>query len=192
MSSHRALGPRRMNPVRTVLGLAIVVVGGVIGAGCDNDKGLVPTVLSFSPQQVQIDRMGQPLVEVAFILSGLMSSFKLGDPTTDSQAYRPTSLQSVQQLRTQVNGVVGFPSEDSPGVTPDTAVDTVLPDVITIDFSRPIAFPNGRNLQDDVADYQLGLLLNRGQVLNGGAGFPDGVSNDSIFLATFPYVGTPH
>jgi hypothetical protein len=64
-------------------------------------------------------------------------------------------------------------------------------------------FPNGRRLADDVVDIELrAFAQGYGTFLNGLLGLPnkspnnllgDGVDgNDVPFLATFPYVGTPH
>jgi hypothetical protein len=64
-------------------------------------------------------------------------------------------------------------------------------------------FPNGRRLADDVTDIELRALLEGyGPTLNLVLGVPnrspnniigDGVDeNDTAFLATFPFVGTPH
>ena len=65
----------------------------------------------------------------------------------------------------------------------------LIPDVVTIDFSQPLAFPNGRRLTDDVVDTAVGIVLNRG----GGAGVPDAVGgNDGAFGSTFPYLAAPH
>lgn len=55
------------------------------------------------------------------------------------------------------------------------------PDVIIFDTSRPAAFPNGRNLTDDVVD-----LLGR----QDGPPFPS--ANDVPFLLEFPYLAPPH
>ena len=75
----------------------------------------------------------------------------------------------------------------------DVLATVLIPDVVTIDFSAPVAFPNGRTLEDDVIDAALGLVLNRGDVLGGGAGVGDGVaSNDVPFESTFPYLAPPH
>lgn len=55
------------------------------------------------------------------------------------------------------------------------------PDVIIFDTSRPAAFPNGRDLTDDVVD-----LLGRPDQ----APFPS--TNDLPFLVQFPYLAPPH
>ena len=65
----------------------------------------------------------------------------------------------------------------------------LIPDIVTIDFSATVAFPNGRQLTDDVIDAALGIVLNRG----GAAGVSDAVDrNDKPFLSTFPYLAAPH
>jgi hypothetical protein len=64
-------------------------------------------------------------------------------------------------------------------------------------------FPNGRRLEDDVTDIELRAVADGyGSFLNTNFGLPnlspnntvgDGVNeNDMPFLASFPYVGTPH
>jgi hypothetical protein len=64
-------------------------------------------------------------------------------------------------------------------------------------------FPNGRRLEDDVTDIELRALADGyGSLLNGLLGLPNNSPNDQIgdgvnendvpFLATFPYVATPH
>jgi hypothetical protein len=61
----------------------------------------------------------------------------------------------------------------------------IPPDVIILDPSRLIAFPNGRELADDVVD-----LVGDARVLGNDAPFPS--QNDVPFLAAFPYLAPPH
>lgn len=60
----------------------------------------------------------------------------------------------------------------------------VVPDVMIFDTSLPAAYPNGRELTDDVVD-----LVGDPRVLGNDAPFPD--QNDVPFLATFPYLAPP-
>jgi hypothetical protein len=55
------------------------------------------------------------------------------------------------------------------------------PDVVIFDTSRPAAFPNGRDLADDVVD-----LIGR----QDGPPYPS--TNDVPFLTQFPYLAPPH
>jgi hypothetical protein len=58
--------------------------------------------------------------------------------------------------------------------------------VLTIDTSSSDGFLNGRRLQDDVIDAELGLVTN-------GALTSDCVdSNDAVFSTTFPYLAPAH
>ena len=61
----------------------------------------------------------------------------------------------------------------------------LVPDVIILDPLRPIAFPNGRELADDVVD-----LVGDSRLLDTDAPFPS--ANDKPFLADFPYLAPPH
>jgi hypothetical protein len=61
----------------------------------------------------------------------------------------------------------------------------VPPDVVILDPSRPVAFPNGRELVDDVVD-----LVGDARILTTDAPFPS--QNDVPFLTAFPYLAPPH
>ena len=162
-----------------VLGVYVLIVAMVLGSCSDNDSTLV-----------QFERTGLPAVNAAVIPVGMKDAFNQGTPATDAQ-FLATAEATITGLRNAVNAVVGFPAEDVPGVTAAQVAAVLIPDVITVDFSQPLNFPNGRALEDDVIDVALGLVLNRGNVLGGGPGVSDGIANDSIFLPTFPYLGVP-
>ncbi len=61
----------------------------------------------------------------------------------------------------------------------------VPPDVVIFDTTLPAAFPNGRELVDDVVD-----LVGDPRPLNNDDPFPD--ENDIPFLDVFPYLAPPH
>lgn len=61
----------------------------------------------------------------------------------------------------------------------------VVPDVIILNPAAPVAFPNGRELTDDVVD-----LAPDPRVLGNDAPFP--TTNDVPFLDEFPYLAPPH
>lgn len=60
----------------------------------------------------------------------------------------------------------------------------VVPDVMIYDTSKPAAFPNGRELTDDVVD-----LVGEPSILANDAPFPS--TNDVPFLTVFPYLAPP-
>lgn len=61
----------------------------------------------------------------------------------------------------------------------------LAPDVILFDVLRPAAFPNGRDLTDDVVD-----LVGDPRPLSNDDPFP--AENDVPFLDEFPYLAEPH
>src|SRR4051812_4476227 len=79
--------------------------------------------------------------------------------------------------------------EHTGGYTPQEATrvaQTLLPDVLRYDPSRPARFPdNGRALLDDVMDGFIAILTN-GKVTG------DGVHAHSDLLDAFPFLGPPH
>ena len=153
------------------------------GSGGDNNTA----------NRTQRDRMGLAAVNTALVDSANKDGFNAGDPSTDVMDFRQLHIDQINGLRAAVGSVAGFPAEDAPGVSPEALVDLLVsPDVIRIDLSAPVGFPNGRRLTDDVIDPTLGLVLNRGNVLGGGAGVGDAISDDSTPLATFPYAGNPN
>ena len=164
-----------------VLGVFVAVVSG----GCSDDKAAVV----FS----QVDRMGIPTINTVLIPTTSKNTFNNADPANDIGAYSNIVANTITTLRNAVGGVSGFPAEDSPGIAAANLAAILIPDVVTIDFSNPVTFPNGRRLEDDVVDAAVGLVLNRGNVLGGGAGVSDGINaNDRTFSSTFPYLAPPN
>ncbi|MDZ4279004.1 MAG: DUF4331 family protein, partial [Dehalococcoidia bacterium] len=105
--------------------------------------------------------------------------------------YQATAQGTVEALRMAVDGAFGSPQDGGPlgDLTPEDVAGALIPDVVTIDFSQPVAFPNGRQLEDDVINAALGIVLNRG----GAAGISDAIdANDVAFGSTFPYLAPPH
>lgn len=148
------------------------------------DPGDAP--LAFAPE----DRMAAPLTPNV-VPGPRRNAFNRDVPANDWQQLGADALTSINELREKARSVL--PPEDSPGVPPETAASLFLPNVLTVDFSRPVQFPNGRRPADDTADLTLGLLLNRGDVLGGGPGVGDALdANDVPFLDRFPYLAPPH
>jgi hypothetical protein len=155
--------------------------------GCSDDDGPTTPPVTFT----QFDRMAIPAINTALIPSSQKNAFNAGNPSTDQAAFGATALATINALRAATSTLT--PAEDSPGVTASAVAAIVIPDIVTIDFSQTVAFPNGRRLEDDVIDAELGLILNRGNVLGGGSGVPDDIdANDNAFLSTFPYLAAPN
>lgn len=81
-----------------------------------------------------------------------------------------------------------FPENDMANVHPPGEHASrlgMIPDVMIYDTSQPAAFPNGRELLDDVV-----AIVADPRVVNTCPPLPNG--NDLPFLSTFPYLAAPH
>jgi hypothetical protein len=175
------------NVMAIVIELPVTAVTG----GTAANSGTIKTWVTTS-RAGRVDRMGIPLVAAALFPPGAgRDPFNAGDPTGDVANFTATVVGSVERLRGIADTVFG-PAQTGGALgklTPAQVGAIVLPDVVTIDFSKPVQFPNGRRLQDDVLDATLGIVMNRG----GAAGVSDGINaNDKPFLSAFPYLADPH
>jgi hypothetical protein len=122
---------------------------------------------------VQADRGGLPAQAVFLVGGGDRDAYLAGEPSEDARFV----------------GVFAHALEHAGGYTPEEArrvAETLLPDVLSYDPTRPASFPvNGRKLTDDVADAFLAVLTN-GRVTG------DKVDAHSDLLVEFPYLGPPH
>jgi hypothetical protein len=174
--------------------LAIVIEAPVtaIAGSANANSGTIKTWVSTTRNGSRIDRMGIPAINTALIPSAQKDNFNQGDPINDAANFRATAKTTIDTLRGAVDKLFGpsFPQNGGPlgPLNSDQVAAALIPDVVTIDFSKPLAFPNGRQLSDDVIDTALGLVLNRG----GAKGISDGVNaNDKAFSNTFPYLADP-
>ena len=108
-----------------------------------------------------------------FLVGGERDAYLAGEPAEDARFV----------------AVFAHSLEHSGGYTPEEAkrvAETLLPDMLSYDPTRPASFPgNGRTLTDDAADAFLAVLTN-GKVTG------DKVGAHSDLLAEFPYLGPPH
>ncbi len=118
----------------------------------------------------QIDRMGRPFMNVAFIRD--KDAFNRAEPARDRERF---TAQVVELLKTN-----GRDAEDAR----QTALE-LLPDILEYELSTPARYPNGRTLSDDIIDHQLALITN-GRVTS------DKVGPHQDLLDEFPYLGLPH
>jgi hypothetical protein len=120
----------------------------------------------------QVDRVGRPAINTALIPTGRKEEFNLGTPSGDLASFGGDVEATITALSN---------AENAGNLTP-----VLLPDVLTFNTASGDGFLNGRQLQNDVIDAELGLL-------SAGAVTGDGVNmNDVAFRNSFPYLAAPN
>ncbi len=146
------------------------------------------------------DQMGRPAINTVFnnglvdLNSGQTKNrFNKTPPSEQATAFGGLFRNNIIATLTNINAVLGttgapFNCSDYDPVTAGIIADILLPDVITYDVTTEAVGPlNGRALDDDVIDVELGLTTN-------GCVTSDGENADAHddYLPTFPYLGVPH
>ena len=125
-----------------------------------------------SGKWIQADRGARPS-QAVFLPGERQPDYLAGEPVDDAR-FVPVFAHSL---------------EHTGGYTPDEATraaQTLLPDILLYDSTRPACYPNnGRTLTDDVIDVFLPVLTN-GKVTR------DNVGPHKDLLSDFPYLGEPH
>ena len=174
-----------------------------------------------SDRFVQVSRLGQPLVNEVVIPRGTKDVFNSLEPRQDAAALSFVTDPEVPKLLSLLFNIQSPPAprndlvtiflkgipglNQPPNVTPSEQLrlnlaipPTANPNPLGVLGGDAGGFPNGRRLGDDVVDIALRVMAGATPLtptFNGGinAQLGDGVNgNDVAFLATFPYVATPH
>ena len=150
-------------PITALTGAATSNTG-VIGAWASTTRG-----------GTQVDRMAISAINTALTPGDQKDAFNAGSPATDAAQFQATGEATGDGLRAAVDAVLG-PQDGGPlgDLTSAQVAGALIPDIVTIDFSAPVVFPNGRQLTDDVVDTAVGIVLNRG----GAAGVSDGIDGN--------------
>ena len=124
-----------------------------------------------------VDQMGRPAINTVFNAGADKESFNVTPPSMQDDAGQP--------YRANVSGVLQALGGYDAG-TADFLASVLVPDVITYDTtSGATNILNGRDLDDDVIDAELGIVTQ--------GGIPsDCVGPHGDYLSTFPYLGLPH
>jgi hypothetical protein len=132
-----------------------------------------------------IDRMGRPAIATVLINDGNEDAFNATNPPRD----RARWLGEVKSNLLALSGLDGSPYSDAEA---QGIAEVLIPDILTLDTSSSAGFLNGRRLQDDVIDVELGVVT--GGFFGGSAVLTSDCvdSNDVPFLDTFPYVAPPN
>ncbi|HEY3187221.1 MAG TPA: DUF4331 domain-containing protein [Solirubrobacteraceae bacterium] len=167
--------------------------------------------------EVQVSRLGNPLVNEVIIPLGQKDRFNATQPANDAKNFgkfvvEPELAKVLNTLFPGLNvpeknrtDIVQALLTGIPGLT-QIAKNAPPTDTLKINLGTPPSqnksrfgvlakdtqgFPNGRRLADDVTDIELRVV---GGILKGNAlPLGDGVNrNDVAFRSTFPYVAAPH
>jgi hypothetical protein len=170
-----------------VIELPIVALTGA----ANSNTGVIKAWVSTDSGSGQVDRMAIPAINTALIPDAQKDNFNKGAPATDTTAFQATGKTTIDTLRGAVDGVLNGPVGPQDGgalgnLTSQQVAEALIPDIVTIDFSKPVVFPNGRQLSDDVIDAALSIVLNR------TAGITDAINaNDKAFGGSFPFLADP-
>jgi hypothetical protein len=138
------------------------------------------------------DQMGRPAINTVFNTSLVdpnasttKNKFNKTPPSQQRTALNGQFRKNVVATLTNINAALGTGGTDYTVAQAQGLADFLLPDVLTYDTSKAAGGLNGRDLDDDVIDIELGIVTN-------GAVTSDGVGPHGDYLASFPYLGVPH
>ncbi|MFH8554592.1 DUF4331 family protein [Streptomyces celluloflavus] len=122
---------------------------------------------------VSVDRGAHPSLTAYFNAEEVKDAYNAGEPADDRAAY----LEPWKAVLAHTGGYAPAAAEE--------VLRTVLPDVLRFDRTRPVGYPNGRTLTDDVTDARLAMV-------SGGKVTDDHIGPHTDLLPAFPYLGHPH
>lgn len=158
-----------------ITAIILEVPSSMVGSG--NVGIWARTLIPENGELTQVDRMGRPAINTVFNHTPQDKDlFNAGHPRSDV----------AQFTNNVVNTLLSLGNDQA---TAQTLAGILLPDLLTIDLTKPSAFLNGRNLDDDVIDAELGVIIPASSPLPKS----DGVNNNDVpFLSSFPYMAAPH
>jgi hypothetical protein len=120
----------------------------------------------------QMDRGGNPTLNPFINPDGEKDRYNSRQPADDVANYLEPWSQVLEKG--------GYPPEEA-----KAAALMFLPDILRYDRTKPVVYPNGRKLIDDVYSYRFGWMT-YGKVP------PQGLKPHADLLTDFPYLGPPN
>lgn len=159
-----------LNTMAIVIEVPDDQVGGNVGVWADTRQWT-------GSSWAMVDQMGRPAINTVFNLGSDKESFNVTPPSQQDDPGKP--------YRGNVSAVLQALGGYDPA-TADFLASLLIPDVITYDTaSGSTNILNGRDLNDDVIDAELGIVTQ--------GGIPsDCVAPHTDYLSSFPYLGIPH
>jgi hypothetical protein len=141
------------------------------------------------------DQMGRPAINTVFntrlvepapgAATLTKNQFNATPPSQQPTAFGGKVRTNVITTLTNINAVLGTGAPDYTVTEAEGLADFLLPDVLTYNTASVAGGLNGRDLDDDVIDIELGITTN-------GSVTSDGVGPHTDYLTSFPYLGLPH
>jgi len=126
-------------------------------------------------QLLHVDRAGHPSVSSFFNTDDTKLEYNASEPVNDRKRWTDQFVHLM--------GHTGNYTRDEAIAEIDK--EGTLPDVMTLDPTKPAKYPNGRVFTDDVINYRIAFLT-KGQCP------PTGLKPHTDVLTVFPYLGHPH
>ena len=177
---------------RNVSSIVVELPSGLLTDGSPN----IGVWGSTNVPDMQIDRMGRPAIATVFIPNNPIppdrvsdgkpsakSAYNHTEPVDDQARWRGEVVDTLTTLFSLNDATDPNPGDDAAQI--QGLANFLLPDILTLDTSSSAGFPNGRRLNDDVIDTELGLITE-------GAVTTDCVPTDNTLLSGFPYLGNPN
>jgi hypothetical protein len=142
-----------------------------------------PQIVEYFGPYHQIQRDGNPVIKVIFLPDEVKNFYNITQPHDDPQNFGPILWGSMHQPR-----FTGFTDAEITRL-----IGIFAPDTLKLDVTKPVKYPNGRWLDDDVVDIIFSSILFDGNPIFFKPGELDGVNhNDVPFSDSFPYLAPPH
>jgi hypothetical protein len=174
--------------------LASVVVFAACQKSLDKSAGENASKAGGVPPQdevyVQGDQMARPAINTVFVGSARKNEFNTTTPSAMSAAFKTDFVDKLTAFGYTTNIL---------GLNKDVFASVLVTDVLNASMTQPTSFYNGtqvltgRALADDVIDVELILIFGGATgALSPGLTSDHVNANDKPFLASFPYMATPH
>lgn len=156
---------------------ATAIVVEVPSSSLDSDDGVINVWARTIRRMETVDRMGKPALNTVFIDTADKDAYNATTPADDLSMWGDR-FEAVLKL---------FGGYDD--ATAETIAGLLLPDVLTLDTNSTDGFVgtlNGRQLAEDVIDFELTVTT------NGGIPSDCVDANDRPFNPSFPYLANPN
>ena len=182
-----------MKKIFQYLFVASVVVFSACQKNLNNNNGDASKAGGVPPQQevyVQGDQMARPAINTVFVGSSRKNEFNTTTPTAMDAAFKADFINKLTAFGYTTNIL---------GLDKNTFASVLVTDVLNASTTGVTSFYNGtqvltgRALADDVIDVELTLIFGGATGASNPGLTSDHVNgNDKPFLASFPYIASPH